>query len=212
MDTYQITLRFESADYGSFQQRLVFDFAERPLIFRQLEVVVAPEKSLLHTIQYPVVCDEDSELSWLAKYNMIPFDSKNSRGKRLCLWCNSWQVCDGIHVYVNFSYLFNFTACNIVALQSRFWQFACLWSCPFAISFGLRVSLAIFSHILYIMADYVQNTRGMIPVASTFSLLSGTVSSKETLQLRQMCSLVSQFLLFCSSIERLSYDLEKWVR
>ena len=81
MDTCQITLRFESADYGSFQQRLVFDFAERPLVFRQLEVVVAPEQSLMHTIQYPVVCDEDSELSWLAKYNMIPFDPQNSQGK-----------------------------------------------------------------------------------------------------------------------------------
>lgn len=77
---YQITLRFQSADYGSFQQRLVFDFAEQPYVFRQLEVVVAPEQSLLHTIQYPTVCDEDSELSWLAKYPMIPFDPQDSKG------------------------------------------------------------------------------------------------------------------------------------
>ena len=78
--TYQITLRFESADYGSFPQRLVFDFAEQPYVFRQLEVVVAPEQSLLHTIQYPVVCDEDSELSWLAKYQLISFHPQDVQG------------------------------------------------------------------------------------------------------------------------------------
>lgn len=78
--TYQITLRFESADYGSFQQRLVFDFAEQPFVFRQLEVVVAPEQSLLHAIQYPVVCDEDSELSWLAKYQVVSFDPQDVQG------------------------------------------------------------------------------------------------------------------------------------
>ena len=78
--TYQITLRFESADYGSFQQRLVFDFAEQPFVFRQLEVVVAPEQSLLHAIQYPVVCDEDSELSWLAKYQVVSFDPQDMQG------------------------------------------------------------------------------------------------------------------------------------
>ena len=90
---YQITLRFESADYGSFQQRLVFDFAEQPLVFRQLEVVVAPEQSLLHTIQYPAVCDEDSELSWLAKYQMVPFDPQNLQGNCTSSHCTALSKC-----------------------------------------------------------------------------------------------------------------------
>ena len=78
--TYQVTFRFESADYGSFQQRIVFDFAEQPFVFRQLEVVVAPELSLLHTIHYPVICEDDSELSWLSKYQLVPFDPDNIQG------------------------------------------------------------------------------------------------------------------------------------
>lgn len=78
--SYQITLRFRSPDYGSFQQRLVFDFAEQPFVYRQLEVVVAPEQCLLHTIHYPTVCDEDSELSWLARYQVIPFNTDDVQG------------------------------------------------------------------------------------------------------------------------------------
>ncbi|XP_068677064.1 3'-5' exoribonuclease HELZ2-like isoform X1 [Montipora foliosa] len=78
--TYQITLQFQSLDYGSFQQRLVFDFAERPYVYRQLEVVVAPELSLLRTIQYPVLCDEDSELSWLDRYPVVPFNPQDTQG------------------------------------------------------------------------------------------------------------------------------------
>ena len=78
--SFQITFRFESADYGSFQQRVVFDFAERPYVFRQLGVVVAPELNLLHAIQYPVICEDDSELSWLSKYTVVPFDPQNTEG------------------------------------------------------------------------------------------------------------------------------------
>ena len=78
--SYQITLQFRSLDYGSFQQRLVFDFAEQPFVFRQLGVVVAPEQCLLQTIHYPTVCDEDSELSWLAKYQLIPFNPEDVQG------------------------------------------------------------------------------------------------------------------------------------
>lgn len=78
--TYQITFHFVSAHYGSFQQRVVFDFAEHPFVFRQLEVVVAPENDLLHTIQYPVICEDDSELSWLSKYPLVPFDPGNIQG------------------------------------------------------------------------------------------------------------------------------------
>lgn len=80
VNSYQITLSFQSSNYGSFQQRLVFDFAEQRRIFRQLEVIVAPEQSLLRTIQHPVVCDEDSELSWLAKYPLVPFDPQVVQG------------------------------------------------------------------------------------------------------------------------------------
>ena len=80
--TYQITLQFQSVEYGSFQQRLVFDFAERPYVYRQLEVVVAPELSLLRTIQHPVLCDEDSELSWLDRYPVVPFNPQDNQGVR----------------------------------------------------------------------------------------------------------------------------------
>ena len=83
--TYQITIRFVSAHYGSFQQRVVFDFAEWPLVYRQLEVVVAPETDLLHTIQYPVVCEDDSELSWLGTGQVVPFDPTDIKG-RVCQW------------------------------------------------------------------------------------------------------------------------------
>ena len=78
--SFQIMLRFESADYGSFQQRVVFDFDEQPYVFRQLGVVVAPELNLLHTIQYPVICEDDSELSWLSKYTVVPFDPQDTQG------------------------------------------------------------------------------------------------------------------------------------
>ena len=78
--SYQITFRFESADYGSFQQRVVFDFAEQPFVFRQLEVVVAPEHTLLHTIHYPVICEDDSELTWLSKYSLVPFNPQDTQG------------------------------------------------------------------------------------------------------------------------------------
>jgi len=77
---FQITFRFQSADYGSFQQRVVFDFAERPYVFRQLGVVVAPELNLFHAINYPVICEDDSELSWLSKYTVVPFDPQNAQG------------------------------------------------------------------------------------------------------------------------------------
>ena len=77
---YQITFRFVSAHYGSFQQRIVFDFDEQPLVYRQLEVVVAPENDLLHTIQHPVVCEDDSESSWLRKYQVVPFDPTDTQG------------------------------------------------------------------------------------------------------------------------------------
>lgn len=78
--SYQITLRFESADYGSFHQRVVFDFHGQPYVFRQLGVVVAPELNLLHTIHYPVICEDDSELSWLSKYSVVPFDPHDTQG------------------------------------------------------------------------------------------------------------------------------------
>ena len=78
--SYQITFRFESAHYGSFQQRVVFDFDELPHVFRQLGVVVAPELDLLHTIHYPVICEDDSELSWLSKYTVMPFDPRDTQG------------------------------------------------------------------------------------------------------------------------------------
>ena len=78
--SFQITLRFESADYGSFQQRVVFDFDEQPFVFRLLGVVVAPELNLLHTIQYPAICEDDSELSWLSKYIVVPFDPQDTQG------------------------------------------------------------------------------------------------------------------------------------
>ena len=58
----------------------MFDFAEKPLVYRQLEVVVAPENDLLHTIQHPVVCEDDSELSWLRKYQVVPFDPSDTQG------------------------------------------------------------------------------------------------------------------------------------
>lgn len=80
VNSYQIMVSFQSSDYGSFQQRLVFDFAEQRRVFRQLEVVVAPEQSLLRTVQHPVVCDEDSELSWLAIYPLVPFNPQGVQG------------------------------------------------------------------------------------------------------------------------------------
>ena len=78
--SYQITFRFESAHYGSFQQRVVFDFDELPHVFRQLGVVVAPELDLLLTIHYPVICEDDSEMSWLSKYTVMPFDPRDTQG------------------------------------------------------------------------------------------------------------------------------------
>ena len=89
---YQITFRFESADYGSFQQRVVFDFDEQPYVFRQLGVVVAPELNLLHTIHYPAICEDDSELSWLSKYTVVPFDPQDTQGTVLLGDHVYWQI------------------------------------------------------------------------------------------------------------------------
>ena len=72
--TFQVTVKFLSADFGHFYQRLIFDFGETPKIFRYLGVKVAPEETLVKSLQYRPVCTEDSELAWLQRYPFVPFE------------------------------------------------------------------------------------------------------------------------------------------
>ncbi|XP_032243014.2 helicase with zinc finger domain 2 isoform X1 [Nematostella vectensis] len=80
---YQITVQFISSNYGNFNQRLVFDFGDddgKAKIVRHLGVLVAPETSLVHSLEYKAPCDDDSELIWLSKYTLIPFDESTNMG------------------------------------------------------------------------------------------------------------------------------------
>ena len=55
-------------------------------------VVVAPELNLLHTIHYPAICEDDSELSWLSKYTVVPFDPQDTQGTVLLGDHVYWQI------------------------------------------------------------------------------------------------------------------------
>ena len=77
-----VLVKFVSKSFGSFHQRLVFDFGVWPKVVRYLGVVVAPEQDLVQNLKFPVVCEEDSELVWLNKYQLHPLDPLDQSGMK----------------------------------------------------------------------------------------------------------------------------------
>lgn len=70
----KVSVKFLSKNFGSFNQRLVFDFGVWPKLVRHLGVVVAPEQDLVQHLKLPAVHEKDSELVWLSKHQLIPLD------------------------------------------------------------------------------------------------------------------------------------------
>ena len=68
----KVSVRFSSKNYGSFNQRLIFNFGDWPKLVRHLGVVVAPEQDLVQHLKLPAVHEQDSELVWLGKHQLVP--------------------------------------------------------------------------------------------------------------------------------------------
>ena len=73
-DEVKIFVKFVSAHYGEFQQKIIFDFGGLPKVARSIGVLVAQEQQLIKALDYKPDMLVENELSWLERYDVYTFD------------------------------------------------------------------------------------------------------------------------------------------
>ena len=72
----QISISFMSPSYGKFEQEFIFEFQNGDKILRHIGVEVLPEAKLMETLKFKPAKDVESEISWIEKFEITPFDGE----------------------------------------------------------------------------------------------------------------------------------------
>ena len=76
IESLQFTVSFTSPSHGNFQQQLIVEFQNGDKVLRHIGVQVLPEFQLMETLKFKPVKTVESELAWVEKCKIIPYDGE----------------------------------------------------------------------------------------------------------------------------------------